>query len=183
MSSHFTSGPLTATAGYVWGFICSFVCFQNIEQPVSEELHCVGWDTCLPCSLCAFQLCVNMINQRLRLYASEVLFQQEQAECLQEGITMEIPVSGNSHVAVLDFFLQVVFSSGFDQSAPVWSLFTWRKTSKLEVTCSNPMFHNHRKWHLPVRFQKCNTFFFFYMVIIFGKTYKNKLPYNSHTPG
>uniref|UniRef100_A0A087Y002 Myosin XVI n=1 Tax=Poecilia formosa TaxID=48698 RepID=A0A087Y002_POEFO len=52
------------------------------------------------------QLCVNMINQRLRLYVSEVLFQQEQAECLQEGITMEIPVSGNSHVAVLDFFLQ-----------------------------------------------------------------------------
>ncbi|MEQ2245182.1 hypothetical protein ILYODFUR_024943, partial [Ilyodon furcidens] len=51
-------------------------------------------------------LCVNMTNQRLRLYVSEVLFQQEQAECLQEGITMEIPLSSNSHVAVLDFFLQ-----------------------------------------------------------------------------
>ncbi|MEQ2180431.1 hypothetical protein GOODEAATRI_001177 [Goodea atripinnis] len=87
-----------------------------------ESCQCVLRDCmCLPCSLCAFQLCVNMTNQRLRLYVSEVLFQQEQAECLQEGITMEIPLSSNSHVAVLDFFLQVGFSSGFDQSPPVRS--------------------------------------------------------------
>ncbi|XP_038145588.1 unconventional myosin-XVI isoform X1 [Cyprinodon tularosa] len=52
------------------------------------------------------QLCVNMTNQRLRQYVSEVLFQQEQAECLQEGITMEIPLSSSNHGAVLDFLLQ-----------------------------------------------------------------------------
>ncbi|XP_034549269.1 unconventional myosin-XVI isoform X3 [Notolabrus celidotus] len=52
------------------------------------------------------QLCVNMTNERLRQYVSEVLFQQEQAECLQEGIAMETPRSHNSQSAVLDFFLQ-----------------------------------------------------------------------------
>ncbi|XP_074550716.1 unconventional myosin-XVI isoform X2 [Halichoeres trimaculatus] len=52
------------------------------------------------------QLCVNMTNERLRQYISEVLFQQEQAECLQEGIAMETPCSHNGQSAVLDFFLQ-----------------------------------------------------------------------------
>ncbi|XP_051814534.1 unconventional myosin-XVI isoform X2 [Acanthochromis polyacanthus] len=52
------------------------------------------------------QLCVNMTNERLRQYVSEVLFQQEQAECLQEGITMETPRSPSNHPGVLDFFLQ-----------------------------------------------------------------------------
>ncbi|KAM4561355.1 unconventional myosin-XVI isoform 2-T3 [Fundulus diaphanus] len=52
------------------------------------------------------QLCVNMTNQRLRQYVTDVLFQQEQAECLQEGITTEIPLSSDRHMAVLDFFLQ-----------------------------------------------------------------------------
>ncbi|XP_072252998.1 unconventional myosin-XVI isoform X1 [Leuresthes tenuis] len=52
------------------------------------------------------QLCVNMTNERLRQYVSEVLFQQEQAESLQEGIAMEIPRSPTNHPAVLDFFLQ-----------------------------------------------------------------------------
>ncbi|KAM9347628.1 unconventional myosin-XVI [Symphorus nematophorus] len=52
------------------------------------------------------QLCVNMTNERLRQYVSEVLFQQEQAECLQEGIAMETPHSPGNQPAVLDFFLQ-----------------------------------------------------------------------------
>ncbi|KAM6978300.1 unconventional myosin-XVI isoform 2-T3 [Tautogolabrus adspersus] len=52
------------------------------------------------------QLCVNMTNERLRQYVSEVLFQQEQAECMQEGIAMETSVSHGNQSAVLDFFLQ-----------------------------------------------------------------------------
>ncbi|XP_059198563.1 unconventional myosin-XVI [Centropristis striata] len=52
------------------------------------------------------QLCVNMTNERLRQYVYEVLFQQEQAECLQEGIAMETPRSPSNQPAVLDFFLQ-----------------------------------------------------------------------------
>ncbi|XP_029348757.1 unconventional myosin-XVI isoform X2 [Echeneis naucrates] len=52
------------------------------------------------------QLCVNMTNERLRQFVSEVLFQQEQSECLQEGIAMETPRSSCSQPAVLDFFLQ-----------------------------------------------------------------------------
>ncbi|KAF6724818.1 Unconventional myosin-XVI [Oryzias melastigma] len=52
------------------------------------------------------QLCVNMTNERLRQHVSEVLFQQEQAECIQEGISMEMPRSPGNHPAVVDFFLQ-----------------------------------------------------------------------------
>ncbi|XP_049583907.1 unconventional myosin-XVI isoform X1 [Syngnathus scovelli] len=52
------------------------------------------------------QLCVNMTNERLRRYVSEVLFQQEQAECLQEGIAMETSPSPSNHPSTLDFFLQ-----------------------------------------------------------------------------
>ncbi|XP_060909434.1 unconventional myosin-XVI isoform X1 [Labrus mixtus] len=52
------------------------------------------------------QLCVNMTNERLRQYVSEVLFQQEQAECMQEGIAMETSGSHGNQSAVLDFFLQ-----------------------------------------------------------------------------
>ncbi|TDH06699.1 hypothetical protein EPR50_G00116980 [Perca flavescens] len=52
------------------------------------------------------QLCVNMTNERLRQYVYEVLFQQEQDECLQEGIAMETPRSPGNQPAVLDFFLQ-----------------------------------------------------------------------------
>ncbi|XP_053732780.1 unconventional myosin-XVI isoform X1 [Synchiropus splendidus] len=51
------------------------------------------------------QLCVNMTNERLRQFVSEVLFQQEQTECLQEGITMETPTSPSNLPAALDFFL------------------------------------------------------------------------------
>ncbi|TNN63611.1 Unconventional myosin-XVI [Liparis tanakae] len=48
-----------------------------------------------------------MTNERLRRYVSEVLFQQEQAECLQEDIAMETPPYPGNQPAVLDFFLQV----------------------------------------------------------------------------
>ncbi|KAM8856722.1 unconventional myosin-XVI isoform 5-T5 [Spinachia spinachia] len=52
------------------------------------------------------QLCMNMTNERLRQYVSEVLFQQEQSECLQEGIAMETPRSPGNQTSVLDVFLQ-----------------------------------------------------------------------------
>lgn len=50
-----------------------------------------------------------MTNERLRQYVSEVLFQQEQAECLQEGIAMETPRSPSNQPIILDFFLQVLW--------------------------------------------------------------------------
>ncbi|KAM9447922.1 LOW QUALITY PROTEIN: unconventional myosin-XVI-like [Salvelinus alpinus] len=50
------------------------------------------------------QLCVNMTNERVRLHVSEVLFHQEQAECLQEAIAMETLRSPSNQPAVLDFF-------------------------------------------------------------------------------
>ncbi|XP_028291558.1 unconventional myosin-XVI isoform X2 [Gouania willdenowi] len=52
------------------------------------------------------QLCVNMTNERLRQFVSEVLFQQEQKECLQEGIAMETSCCSSTQPAILDFFLQ-----------------------------------------------------------------------------
>lgn len=52
-----------------------------------------------------------MTNERLRQYVSEVLFQQEQAECLQEGIPIETTRSLGNPPAILDFFLQVLFVS------------------------------------------------------------------------
>uniref|UniRef100_A0A8C7FKW4 Myosin XVI n=1 Tax=Oncorhynchus kisutch TaxID=8019 RepID=A0A8C7FKW4_ONCKI len=52
------------------------------------------------------QLCVNMTNERVRLYVSEVLFQQEQAECLQEAVAMETLRSPGNQPAILDFFFQ-----------------------------------------------------------------------------
>lgn len=74
-----------------------------------------GWCVCVSkCVLCAFQLCVNITNERMRQYVSEVLFQQEQTECLQEGIAMETPRSPCNQPAILDFFLQVLYVTGSD---------------------------------------------------------------------
>uniref|UniRef100_A0A8B9GQR9 Myosin XVI n=1 Tax=Astyanax mexicanus TaxID=7994 RepID=A0A8B9GQR9_ASTMX len=53
------------------------------------------------------QLCVNMLNERIQQYTAEVLFQQEQQECLQEGIAMETLRSPANQPAVLDFFYQI----------------------------------------------------------------------------
>lgn len=68
----------------------------------------------------AFQLCVNITNERLRQHVSEVLFQQEQAECLREGVAMETPCSLCEQPAVLDFFLQVgVVGRGWGRFWPI----------------------------------------------------------------
>lgn len=75
----------------------------------------------------AFQLCVNITNERLRQHVSEVLFQQEQAECLREGVAMETPRSPCEQPAVLDFFLQVGVV-GRGRGAPVWA-------SSLQFVC------------------------------------------------
>lgn len=91
---------------------------KNVEHCVSEEepdVVCIEVSVYrLVCVLCAFQLCVNITNERMRQYVSEVLFQQEQTECLQEGIAMETPRSPCNQPAVLDFFLQVLYVTDTD---------------------------------------------------------------------
>ncbi|XP_033867625.3 unconventional myosin-XVI-like isoform X1 [Acipenser ruthenus] len=52
------------------------------------------------------QLCINMTNERIHQYIMEVLFQQEQTECVQEGVAMETLHSPGNQSAVLDFFFQ-----------------------------------------------------------------------------
>lgn len=52
-----------------------------------------------------------MTNEKIHHYINEVLFLQEQAECVQEGVTMETTYSPANHTAALDFFFQVVFKS------------------------------------------------------------------------
>lgn len=52
-----------------------------------------------------------MTNEKIHQYLNEVLFLQEQAECVQEGVAMETVYSPGNHTAALDFFFQVVFRS------------------------------------------------------------------------
>ncbi|KAI1885343.1 hypothetical protein AGOR_G00219160 [Albula goreensis] len=52
------------------------------------------------------QLCINMTSERIHQYTMEVLFQQEQEECLHEGVAMETLHSPGNQCAVLDFFFQ-----------------------------------------------------------------------------
>uniref|UniRef100_A0A8C2J6C9 Myosin XVI n=1 Tax=Cyprinus carpio TaxID=7962 RepID=A0A8C2J6C9_CYPCA len=52
------------------------------------------------------QLCVNIVNERIRQFTADVLFQQEQQECLQEGVAVETLRSLGNQTAVLDFFFQ-----------------------------------------------------------------------------
>ncbi|XP_035266234.1 unconventional myosin-XVI isoform X2 [Anguilla anguilla] len=52
------------------------------------------------------QLCINMTSERIHQYTMEVLFQQEQEECLHEGVAMETIHSPGNQSAVLDFFFQ-----------------------------------------------------------------------------
>uniref|UniRef100_A0A4X2LZA8 Unconventional myosin-XVI n=1 Tax=Vombatus ursinus TaxID=29139 RepID=A0A4X2LZA8_VOMUR len=52
------------------------------------------------------QLCVNMTNEKIHQYINEVLFLQEQTECVQEGVTMETTYSPSNQTAALDFFFQ-----------------------------------------------------------------------------
>nr|KAF6460741.1 myosin XVI [Molossus molossus] len=71
------------------------------------------------------QLCVNMTNEKMHHYINEVLFLQEQTECVQEGVTMETAYSPGNQTGVLDFFFQK--PSGFlslldEQSQMIWSM-------------------------------------------------------------
>lgn len=50
-----------------------------------------------------------MTNEKIHQYINEVLFLQEQTECVQEGVTIEAVYSPANHTAALDFFFQVVF--------------------------------------------------------------------------
>ncbi|XP_018605596.2 unconventional myosin-XVI isoform X2 [Scleropages formosus] len=52
------------------------------------------------------QLCINMTNERIHQYVTDLLFHLEQAECLQEGIAMETLRSPGNCSIVLDFFFQ-----------------------------------------------------------------------------
>ncbi|GAB1292975.1 Unconventional myosin-XVI [Apodemus speciosus] len=52
------------------------------------------------------QLCVNLTNEKMHHYIQEVLFLQEQTECVQEGVTMETACSPGNQAGVLDFFFQ-----------------------------------------------------------------------------
>lgn len=54
------------------------------------------------------QLCVNLTNEKMHYYIQEVLFLQEQAECVQEGVAMETAYSPGNQAGVLDFFFQVL---------------------------------------------------------------------------
>ncbi|XP_075056101.1 unconventional myosin-XVI [Mixophyes fleayi] len=52
------------------------------------------------------QLCINLTNEKIHQYINEVLFLQEQAECAQEGVSMETMYCPGNHTTVLDFFFQ-----------------------------------------------------------------------------
>ncbi|XP_070435372.1 unconventional myosin-XVI isoform X3 [Equus przewalskii] len=71
------------------------------------------------------QLCVNMTNEKMHHYINEVLFLQEQTECVQEGVTMETAYSPGNQTGVLEFFFQK--PSGFlslldEESQMIWSV-------------------------------------------------------------
>ncbi|XP_004382997.2 unconventional myosin-XVI [Trichechus manatus latirostris] len=73
------------------------------------------------------QLCVNMTNEKIHHYINEVLFLQEQTECVQEGVTMETAYSPGNQTGVLDFFFQK--PSGFlslldEECQMIWSMET-----------------------------------------------------------
>ncbi|KAK1797577.1 hypothetical protein P4O66_000769 [Electrophorus voltai] len=52
------------------------------------------------------QLCINMVSERIHQYTTDVLFQQEQQECLQEAVAMETRCAPADQPAVLDYFYQ-----------------------------------------------------------------------------
>lgn len=125
---------------HVWGILVNS-CRDFRVRGVSRELStfltrrhaCIIFQCCLYLQvdvwifirvLCSFQLCVNIVNERLRRYVSEMLFQQEQAECVLEGVPMETPCSSCNQPAVLDFFLQVLHTTGLDWCSPVWCYLT-----------------------------------------------------------
>uniref|UniRef100_A0A8C4WAC3 Myosin XVI n=1 Tax=Gopherus evgoodei TaxID=1825980 RepID=A0A8C4WAC3_9SAUR len=92
------------------------------------------------------QLCVNMINEKIHQYINEVLFLQEQAECVQEGVTMETTYSPGNHTEALGFFFQK--PSGFlamldEESQSIWSIeqnLSKRLQSYLETSDTNAVY-------------------------------------------
>ncbi|CAM4400283.1 unnamed protein product [Caretta caretta] len=92
------------------------------------------------------QLCVNMINEKIHQYINEVLFLQEEAECVQEGVTMETTYSPGNHTKALDFFFQK--PSGFlamldEESQSIWSIeqnLSKRLQSYLETSDTNAVY-------------------------------------------
>uniref|UniRef100_A0A4W4GS45 Myosin motor domain-containing protein n=1 Tax=Electrophorus electricus TaxID=8005 RepID=A0A4W4GS45_ELEEL len=52
------------------------------------------------------QLCINMVSERIHQYTTDVLFQQEQQECLQEAVAMETRCAPADQPAALDYFYQ-----------------------------------------------------------------------------
>ncbi|XP_062909804.1 unconventional myosin-XVI isoform X2 [Mobula hypostoma] len=52
------------------------------------------------------QLCINMTNEKIHQYIHEILFQWQQEESVQEGVTMETANSLGNQKAILDFFFQ-----------------------------------------------------------------------------
>uniref|UniRef100_A0A452IYF5 Myosin motor domain-containing protein n=1 Tax=Gopherus agassizii TaxID=38772 RepID=A0A452IYF5_9SAUR len=91
-------------------------------------------------------LCVNMINEKIHQYINEVLFLQEQAECVQEGVTMETTYSPGNHTEALGFFFQK--PSGFlamldEESQSIWSIeqnLSKRLQSYLETSDTNAVY-------------------------------------------
>ncbi|XP_055965934.1 unconventional myosin-XVI [Sorex fumeus] len=70
------------------------------------------------------QLCINVTNEKMHQYIREVLFLQEQTDCVQEGVAMETAYSPGNQTGVLDFFFQT--PSGFfsvldEESRRLWS--------------------------------------------------------------
>ncbi|XP_072556998.1 unconventional myosin-XVI-like isoform X2 [Paramormyrops kingsleyae] len=52
------------------------------------------------------QLCVNMTDEKIHQYVTEVLFMDEQRDCLQEGVAMETSYHPRNQSSILDFFFQ-----------------------------------------------------------------------------
>ncbi|XP_074839297.1 unconventional myosin-XVI [Carettochelys insculpta] len=92
------------------------------------------------------QLCVNMVNEKIHQYINDVLFLQEQAECVQEGVTMETTYSPGNHSDALEFFFQK--PSGFlamldEESQSIWSVeqnLSKRLQSYLETSATNAVY-------------------------------------------
>ncbi|XP_077014778.1 unconventional myosin-XVI isoform X5 [Tamandua tetradactyla] len=81
------------------------------------------------------QLCVNMTNEKIHHYINEVLFLQEQTECVQEGVTMETAYSPGNQTGILDFFFQK--PSGFLSLLDEESQITWSVESNLPKKLQN----------------------------------------------
>lgn len=51
-----------------------------------------------------------MTDEKIHQYVTEVLFMDEQRDCLQEGVAMETLYHPRNQSSILDFFLQVLES-------------------------------------------------------------------------